>query len=45
MVRINGKIRMANRKAVPSIATMLEELYADGDRERLVWAKLEFSRP
>jgi pimeloyl-ACP methyl ester carboxylesterase len=44
-VRINGKIHMANRKAVPSTATMLEELYADGDRERLVWAKLEFSRP
>jgi pimeloyl-ACP methyl ester carboxylesterase len=44
-VRINGKIRMANRKAIPSIATMLEELYADRDRERLVWAKLEFSRP
>jgi hypothetical protein len=44
-VRVNGVIRWNNRRVAPSLVTMLEDLYARGDRQRLYWAKLDFDRP
>jgi hypothetical protein len=44
-VRVNGSLRWNNRRVAPSLATMLEDLYARGDQQRLYWAKLDFDRP
>jgi hypothetical protein len=43
-VRLNGGLAFANKKAIPSLSTLLEDLYQRGDRQRLFWAKIQFSR-
>jgi hypothetical protein len=40
-IRINGRQVVNNRKIEPSMQTLLEELYATGDRQRLVAAKID----
>jgi dienelactone hydrolase len=42
-VYVNGQVRLANRKITPSLTTLLEDFYQRGDRQRLFWAKAEFS--
>ena len=44
-VRINQVIRWNGRVVQPSLATMLEDFYQRGDRQRLFWARLDFDRP
>jgi predicted esterase len=39
---VNGGISRANRKIAPSLATLLEDFYQRGDRQRLYVAKVEF---
>ena len=41
-VTVNGKIGWANRRVVPDLATVLEDFYIRGDRQRLFVAKLTF---
>jgi dienelactone hydrolase len=41
-VYVNGQARLANRKVVPNLTTLLEDFYQRGDRQRLFWAKVEF---
>jgi hypothetical protein len=36
-------MRWMNRKVVPNLATLLEDFYQRGDRQRLYWVKVEFS--
>jgi predicted esterase len=44
-VRVNDAVRLINRKVSPSMTTLLEDLYARDDRQRLFWARLDFDRP
>jgi predicted esterase len=39
---VNGGISRANRKVTPSLATLLEDFYQRGDRQRLYVAKVDF---
>jgi hypothetical protein len=41
-VGVNRKIRWPNRKVGPSLATLLEDLFQRGDRQRLFLAKMDF---
>jgi dienelactone hydrolase len=43
-VRINSATRMNGQRVQPSLATLLEDFYQRGDRQRLYWAKLDFDR-
>ncbi len=40
-IRLNGNPVVGQRMVTPSVAVMLEELYATGDRQRLVFAKFD----
>jgi hypothetical protein len=40
---VNRQQRWFNRKVTPNVATLLEDFYRRGDRQRLFWAKVEFS--
>lgn len=42
-VFVNAQQRMTNRKVPPNLGTLLEDFYQRGDRQRLYWARLEFS--
>src|SRR5262249_36548042 len=42
-IYVNGQLRWVNRKVVPNLATLLEDFYQRGDRQRLYWAKVEFT--
>jgi pimeloyl-ACP methyl ester carboxylesterase len=42
-VHMNSRINWANRKVQPSLRTLLEDFYLRGDRQRLFFAKLEFT--
>jgi dienelactone hydrolase len=42
-VLVNRQQRWFNRKVTPNVATLLEDFYRRGDRQRLYWAKVEFS--
>ena len=41
-VKINRRAYWTNKLVTPSAATMLEDFYERGDRQRLFMAKLEF---
>jgi hypothetical protein len=41
-VYVNRGLVLQNRQLTPSLATLLEDFYVTGDRQRLYWAKLEF---
>jgi hypothetical protein len=41
-LRLNGATLWNNRKITPSIDVLLENLYEQGDRQRLYWARLDF---
>jgi predicted esterase len=42
-IYLNSRIDLANRKITPHLGTLLEDFYQRGDRQRLFYAKLEFS--
>jgi pimeloyl-ACP methyl ester carboxylesterase len=44
-VRINGIVRTLNTRVQPSLTTLMEDLHARGDRQRLFWARLDYDRP
>jgi hypothetical protein len=41
----NGQIRWMNKRAEPSLPTLMEDFYARGDRQRLFFAKVDTDRP
>ena len=42
-VTIHLNSRMSNRKIQPSLGTLVEDFYLRGDRQRLFFAKVEFT--
>lgn len=42
-VTINMQQRLINRKVTPSLQTLLEDFQQRGDKQRLYWAKLDFT--
>lgn len=40
---LNMQQRWINRPVTPSLATLLEDFYLRGDRQRLYWARLDFT--
>lgn len=42
-VTVNAQSRWSNRMVVPSLSTLLEEFYQNGDRQRLFLAKMEIN--
>jgi predicted esterase len=42
-IHLNSRVFWSNRKVTPSLATMLEDFYLRGDRERLFFAKVQLT--
>lgn len=44
-INVNGVNRWMNKKVEPSLAALMEDFYARGDRQRLFFARVDVDRP
>jgi pimeloyl-ACP methyl ester carboxylesterase len=44
-INVNGRNRWMNKKVEPSLAALMEDFYARGDRQRLFFARVDVDRP